>query len=99
MSHIQEIEKLLAERESKMYHYYKAVFEDGFDGGYPMSNDDDIKSFHLKYLTKKRKELEGELQQTEYPMNGIVVKSSRDEIYNLAKQEEIDKYDKEIKNI
>jgi len=32
--------KSLSERESKMYHYYKSVFVDGFEGGYPVEYDD-----------------------------------------------------------
>jgi len=36
------IKKLISERESKMYGYYKSVFEEGFDGGYPVEYDEDL---------------------------------------------------------
>ena len=45
-------EKLLSERESKMYRYYKSVFVDGFEGGYPMDWDEPLKN----YLTTKKAE-------------------------------------------
>lgn len=37
-----EVMKALARRESKMYHYYETVFNHDFEGGYDMSNDDEI---------------------------------------------------------
>ena len=60
---------------------------------------DFLRSSHLNYLQGKRKELEGELKQEGQP-----AKNYKEDVfnitnigYNLAKQEEIDKIDKEIK--
>jgi len=94
-SHIQEIEKLFD--ETLGYDLDKAIENNWFG----KSPSDEIKSFlrssHLKYLTNKKKELEG------YKPFGYC--SSCDECpckmkykdgYNLAKQEEIETIDKEI---
>lgn len=82
MSHIQEIENL-------------------FDEKFYDINDFDAKKYksfllssHLKYLKSKKKELEGEKRM----LTGLnATQLERDNyFYNLAKQEEIDKIDKEI---
>jgi len=38
----EEILEILERRESKMYSYYKSVFVDGFEGGYPANYDIEI---------------------------------------------------------
>ena len=102
MSHIQEIEKEFEEQFGKdselnkfltlkygTHIHHEPVFQ---------AIKDFLRDSHLKYLTNKRKELEGAK-----PFGRC---SSCDECpckmkyrdgYNLAKQEEIDKIDKEIK--
>ena len=37
-----EIQKKIDEREAKMYAYYKSVFIDGFEGGYPQEYDNEL---------------------------------------------------------
>lgn len=43
-SYKQELAEKIKERDSKMYGYYKSVFEEGFEGGYPVEWDDFIHS-------------------------------------------------------
>lgn len=104
MSHIQEIEKLFDESVSDQ------DFEPSFMQPSIEVSPKQIKLFlrqsHLKYLQSKKKELEGEFKTVtsivyltippQYPDTNSeeYVKG-----YNLAKQEEIDKLDKEIKEI
>jgi hypothetical protein len=88
MSHIQEILKLFEL-------FWGIAPPDSLKG----KKGEDIKSFirqsHLKYLTNKRKELEGEIHWIDLEEN----ESELQKGYNLAKQEEITKIDKEIKKI
>lgn len=50
----ERIEKILSDREEKMYHYYKSVFKEDFEGGYPIGYDDEIKYFISKLLSEAR---------------------------------------------
>lgn len=97
MSHIQEIEKEFEEK----FAYFEDFFCDSNGKTPPVK---DIKSFlrqsHLKYLQSKKKELEGEivkdmlLNRDYYPEE--LINRNVAPVYNLAKQEEIDKIIKEI---
>ncbi len=53
----EQFNQILSRRESKMYHYYKSVFVDDFEGGYPIEYDDELKEFLLQTLT----EIQGEM--------------------------------------
>ena len=116
MSHIQEIEKefeeifpeimgLETDPDGTENMYLIRDENDNVENGIDFTPEKiAIKSFlrssHLKYLTNKRKELEGELKK--YDPNTkvfILIDPSAVDGYNLAKQEEIDKLNKEIKNI
>jgi len=98
MSHIQEIEKLFSEK----YTDFNGISAKHDSGCYYEVDCEEIKQFlrssHLKYLTNKRKELEGEIETK----NKLCPHEQITDVafgYNLAKQEEIDKLSEEIKNI
>lgn len=42
------IQQAIARRENKMYSYYKSVFVEGFDGGYPIEWDEELLSLAEK---------------------------------------------------
>jgi len=46
------IKKLLAERDSKMHLYYKSVFIDGYEGGYPVEYDNELLAVEQEILNK-----------------------------------------------
>ena len=46
------IKKLISERESKMYHYYKSVFTEDFEGGYPIEYDEELLKVEQNLLNK-----------------------------------------------
>jgi hypothetical protein len=39
------LDEIISKRESKMYSYYKSVFVDDFEGGYPIENDNELKQY------------------------------------------------------
>lgn len=41
----EELKKIIARREGKMYGYYKATFDDDFTGGYPVEYDKELIDF------------------------------------------------------
>ena len=41
----EELKRIIARRENKMYEYYKSVFCDDFTGGYPIEYDKEILDF------------------------------------------------------
>ena len=90
MSHIQEIENLFDELEVETWGTKRLK--------------DFLRSSHLKYLQNKRKELEGEMRPLDFAI-ATDMEFGRGRVedyrlgYNLAKQEEIDKIDNEIKEI
>jgi len=51
-----EIFEVLKKRDSKMYSYWKAVFEDDFEGGYDMHYDEDFNSQVKSIITSLQKE-------------------------------------------
>jgi len=118
MSHIQEIEKYIKKHKEQAcmianspdYNEINMArnVENPIVRGLVLQHIDSVRelsflrSSHLKYLTNKRKELEGEIKK--YDPNKTIyhrmfIDPSAVDGYNLAKQEEIDKLDKEIKEI
>ena len=74
---MKEIEKVIADRESRMYQYYKSVFIDGFEGGYNEEYDDGIKSLLSNALSSLEKKVEGmekEVLPITYEPNPLNVK-------------------------
>ena len=55
------VEKILKERESKMFGYYKAVFQERFEGGYPKEWDE---GFVQKLVAALKEELK--MEEYEY---------------------------------
>lgn len=47
------IKKILAERDSRMYSYYRSVFTEDFELGYPARWDDEVIKAILDELTDK----------------------------------------------
>ena len=94
MSHIQEIENDWNESEVSKRISSTEMFaiNHGFEEWTKPNVLDFLRDSHLKYLTSKRKELEGEIHWTDLEE----ISSEHTKGYNLAKQEEIDKLDKEI---
>ena len=108
MSHIQEIVSEF-DKKTDIPEKYEDIENSLYDDErYPESEyelsltklESFLRDSHLKYLASKRKELEGELKQEGQP-----AKNYKEDVfnitnigYNLAKQEEIDKLDKEIEN-
>lgn len=52
------IEEAIKRRESKMYHYYKSVFVDGFEGGYPAEYDDELLKIRREAIAEITKQIE-----------------------------------------
>lgn len=53
----EELKKLLAERESLMFGYYRSVFEEGFGGGYPANYDEPILNLLDQEMAKAREKI------------------------------------------
>ncbi len=58
------IAQLLSERESKMYHYYRSVFEDGFEGGYPAEYDEPITTLYNRGVEAGDVKVKNAFQET-----------------------------------
>ncbi len=52
------IQEAIERRESKMYRYYKSVFVDGFEGGYPVEYDDELLKIRREAIAEERKRIE-----------------------------------------
>lgn len=50
---LREFDKILSEREDKMYGFYKSTFLDDFEGGYNQEYDKPIKDFISSALDKQ----------------------------------------------
>lgn len=62
----ERVMELIRKRESKMYGYYRSVFEDGFEGGYPIAYDqeivDEIKSEIDRAVGEREREIAGRVK-------------------------------------
>ena len=77
------MQEAIAKRNSNMYGYYKSVFEDGFEGGYPVDWDEEIIRLAEESLVQRVRESLEEITSPYYK-NGPVSIGNSEKTHNMT---------------
>lgn len=83
-----EFDERIKQRDSRMFGYYKSVFQDGFEGGYPIEWNEEDKAFISKAIQAREKELIEAIEKLKvnYTIFGVDMRTAkgktRDETLN-----------------